>query len=483
MTLSILGHDFVYEMECIIRIFLPDAKINIVKYDDFTDDNAIITRVEPIVNHKLLLTVQVRLEDFDEIASREIQPGEDGDIERRLGILLFGLLSEKTEMRPVWGILTGVRPVRLCEQWRGQGLNETEILKRMTQDYLVTEEKARLCLATGKAQEKLISLNTPDTFSLYIGIPFCPTRCLYCSFVSHAIDKAAKLVPDYVRLLCEELRHIAKIAKAAKLRLLTVYVGGGTPTTLTAIQLRQILSTVDEAFDMTDLLEYTVEAGRADTITAEKLETLRSFGVDRISVNPQSMNDDVLKAIGRSHTSKQVEESFYLARLSGFSCINMDLIAGLPTETAESFAKSLDKVLSLTPENVTIHALTVKRSSNLREQEGAFADANPAAAEMQAYAAKKLSDAGYFPYYLYRQKPTVQNLENTGYSRPRFEGVYNIYSMEDTHNILAAGAGGVSKLIRENGDIKRIFNYKYPYEYVNRFDEKLEKFDKHINYL
>lgn len=489
LTLFILGHDFAYEMECVARIFFAGAKISIVKNIGLTDitgstsrtgeavssfEPEIITLAERVEANSLKLTVRAALEPYSEyIDTQEIPVGDGKLAERSLAAMMFRLLAKQTKKRPPWGILTGIRPVRLCEQWGEAGLTAEEIEHRFINDYLVLPEKARLCIETGEAQKSILAMNKPDTFSLYVSIPFCPTRCLYCSFVSQAVTVAAKLIPEYVRLLGEEIRHIGSLVKQKNLRLLSIYIGGGTPTSLTAAELKQVLEAIADSFDYSHLLEYTVEAGRPDTITEEKLELLRKFGVGRISVNPQSMNDHVLRAIGRSHTSEQAEQSVILAKSMGFKSINMDLIAGLPEETAESFAESLGKVLSLSPDNITVHTLTVKRSSRLRESGDAFSG-NPDTSRMLDFAAEKIRTAGYFPYYLYRQKATVENLENIGFSKPGHEGAYNVYSMEDRHNILAAGAGGVSKLIK-NGVVERIFNFKYPFEYISRFDEIIKR--------
>lgn len=478
MFLAVLGHDFAYEMECLVRLFYPGEKINIVKDNSFTDSDAIITAIRAQGNDLLELYTRVSLNGFAEERFERIPSDllwNKGELERRLGVLLFPLLCAQTGDRPAWGILTGIRPVRLCRRWMEQGMTEEQAYNRFTNDYLVLPEKARLVLDTEQAQRKILLNNSPEYYSLYIGVPFCPTRCLYCSFVSHAIDKASRLLPDYIGCLCEELRETARLAGKLGLKLQTVYMGGGTPTSLTTEQLAEILKTVRDCFDFSDLLEYTVEAGRPDTITPEKLAVLREFGVNRISINPQTMNDDVLRKIGRLHSAKQVTESFHLAREAGFSAINMDLIAGLPGDTPEGFADSLEQVLALLPENITVHALTVKRSSALREQDGAFSR-NPAFLNpVLTSAREKLSAGGYAPYYLYRQKATVENLENVGFSKPGFEGIYNIYSMEETHSILAAGAGGVSKLCKKDGDVYRVSNFKYPYEYIGSFSEIIKR--------
>ncbi len=476
MTLALLGHGYAFEMELVVRIFYPHEKIYIVKDDNFTinngftHDNLILTSVRHRGLEKLSLCAEIFLDGERLAASDEIRKPEDA--ERRLGLLLFGLMRKKTGKEPVWGMLTGIRPVRMCGRWRESGAGDAEILRRLRGDYLVSEEKAGLCLGVLDRQKEILTKNRPGTFSLYVSIPFCPTRCRYCSFVSHAIDRAGKLLPEYLLRLCEEIRLIGRLAREKGLRLLTVYIGGGTPAVLKAEQLKCLLGEINECFDISQLLEYTVEAGRADVITREKLAAVKEAGADRVSINPQSMTPRVLEAIGRRHTEEQVIHSFELAREIGFKSINADIITGLPQETPESFAESLEKLMKLSPENVTVHALTNKRSSEMREDP---AEENPHAAQMQRYAAQRLESGGYAPYYLYRQKPAVENLENTGYAKPGYEAAYNVYSMDDAHNILAAGAGAVSKLVLRDGNLKRIFNHKYPYEYIGRFGEILDR--------
>lgn len=476
MTIVLLSHPYAYEMECIVRLFYPGEKIAVLRDAPSTDPDTITTQVQS-TSEAVRLTARVKLYGFLGEKSEEIPATlPQSEAERRLAVLLFALLCAQTNTRPQWGILTGVRPVRLCHtMMEEQGLREEQVYDTLTGAYHVTPGKARLALQTGRLERRLLAHNTPDSYSLYISIPFCPTRCLYCSFVSHAIDKTMRLVPDYVRLLCAEIRYTGKLMRDKGRRLQTIYMGGGTPTTLSEGQLAEILQAVRDSFDLSHLLEYTVEAGRPDTITADKLQALREFGVERISINPQTMDDTILRRIGRAHTAAQVEESFALARAAGIGCINMDLIAGLPGETAEGFARSMDKVLALAPENITVHTLTVKRSSTLRGQDGAFAAGMLDVSALLDTAQYKLAAAAYAPYYLYRQKGTVQNLENTGFSLPGCAGLYNVYSMEEVHTILAVGAGGVTKLCGGAGRLKRLFNYKYPYEYIARFDEILRR--------
>ena len=350
-----------------------------------------------------------------------------------------------------------------------EGLSAEEIRTKLREERLVSDEKLDLLLSTMEHELEIRALSKPNSVSLYISIPFCPSRCSYCTFTSHSVEKAAKLIPQYVTLLCSELEDIAVLIEELGLHLETVYMGGGTPTVLTAQQLDNVLSTVNRCFDMSGVREITVEAGRPDTITAEKLSVLKKNGVERISINPQTMDDEVLAEIGRRHTAKDVKDAFALARTFNFNSINMDLISGLPGDNAEKFRRTIDEVLAMSPDNITLHTLTVKHGANLAPMaQSIFAKTVD---EMNEYAYDEFAKAGYFPYYLYRQKGTVDNLENTGFCKPGKEGIYNIFIMDETHSIISAGAGGVTKMKAPYGKkIERIFNFKYPYEYIERFE-------------
>jgi oxygen-independent coproporphyrinogen-3 oxidase len=474
MMLILRGHGFAYETECVVRLFYPGEKIRVTTEE--TDDPEIIAAILERREDGLALRASVHLDDFARTIETTLPLAADEKTqERTLAALLFGLLTEKTGQRPPWGILTGVRPVRFCRVMGERGLSEGDIFRILSEDYLVQPEKIRLALETGRSQAEILAGNQPGDYSLYISIPFCPSRCLYCSFVSHEIEKCRSLIPAYVEKLCAELRATAAIAGDVGWRLRTVYMGGGTPTTLEASDLDRILGVVGEHFDLSGLAEYTVEAGRPDTVTPEKLAVLRRRGVGRISVNPQTMEDSVLTQIGRRHTARQVEESFALARQAGFDWINMDLIAGLPGDSDTGFSRTLEKVLALSPENITLHTLTVKRSSTLRGMESAYEDSPMHLEQCLAQARQTLEQAGYRPYYLYRQKGTRQNLENVGYTKPGFASPYNIFTMEEVQTILAVGAGAVTKLCGAEKTVRRICNHKYPYEYINRFGELLER--------
>lgn len=469
MTLCIIGHDFAYEMECLVRLFFPGVSLTLTtEQGDHTGD-VLVTQCVAHADQHWRLFVSVCLEGITDEAEASL-PAEisENRREKALARLLYGILAKRCGKQPPWGILTGIRPVRL---YRSIAQHTADARMFMQQEYLLNDEKMRLVTEIAAIQERLIAQKKPNGFSLYISIPFCPSRCLYCSFISHDIKGAAKLVPDYVRLLCEEIRLTGEIARRQGLCLQTVYIGGGTPTTLTAEQLQEIMQVVQESFDCSQLLEYTVEAGRPDTVTPQKLAVLRQMGADRISINPQTMDDRVLQMIGRDHTALQIQTAFRWAREAGFANINMDLIAGLPGDTQATFRDTLHSVLALEPENITVHTLTVKRSSRLREHGEQFAEPSLDVAALLQYSSQALFPAGYRPYYLYRQKGTVQNLENVGWARTGTEGFYNIYIMEELQTILAVGAGASTKICRADGSLQRIYNYKFPYEYIAQFEE------------
>jgi oxygen-independent coproporphyrinogen-3 oxidase len=472
---EILGHPFGYEVENVIRLFYPGAKLTLVQESSGMAPVITTEMSAPEGGGKIRLSVSARGEGFAGSAAAFREAGLPVDeYENALCMALFGLLRDQTGKNPPWGMLTGVRPVRLAHPLLESGRSDDEIIRYFSRRFAVTEQKSRLAIDTARAEQAILAANSPRDASLYVGIPFCPTRCLYCSFVSHAMDKARKLLPEYVRLLCREIHEAGILARECGLRLQTVYVGGGTPTTLSAAELEAVLQAVAESFCLSDLLEYTVEAGRPDTLVAEdgaaKLAIIRRHA-GRISINPQTMNDAILAGIGRGHTAAQTLESYQMARAAGFSAINMDLIAGLPGETPEGFLEGLRQVIGLSPENITVHTLTVKRSSELRGRGNAYdAPAYDLSALLDT-TRKMLAESAYAPYYLYRQKGTLQNLENVGYSRIGKESRYNVYIMEEVHTVLAVGAGAVTKLYLPPDRLKRVFNFKYPYEYISRFDE------------
>lgn len=469
MNLYVKNHNFHFELENLTRLFFPNEKITVIR--DFSEPQPPYIYTE--VSDKITISVNIGSFNKSETAVKKLT---DDDNELVSAQLLYKLLCDFTGLTQPWGILTGVRPVKLLRRLAEES-NEEQAVKKFEKDFFVSNEKIALSRETEHNERKILELSKPESFSLYVGIPFCPSRCSYCSFVMASIERAEKLIEPYTKLLCEEIKQTAEIANKLGLRLETVYFGGGTPTTLNAEQLDTVLRTVNNSFDMSTCREFTVEAGRPDTIDIAKLFALKENKVDRISINPQTVNDEVLKTIGRKHTAQQFFDAFELARKCGFDNINTDLIAGLPTDTPESFKNSLDSIVRLNAECITVHTLCMKRASRLTT-EGVTLDLQQArdAREMLVYTQNILGQNEYIPYYMYRQSRMVGNLENVGWSKKSFESLYNVYVMDETHTILACGSGGVTKLKRNNPDyLERIFNFKYPYEYIDRFDELIQR--------
>ncbi len=376
-----------------------------------------------------------------------------------------------------WGILTGIRPAKLATKLLREGKTQQDVLDYFRNDCGTTQAKAALALETAKAEMPVEDAMDKDGISLYVGIPFCPTRCLYCSFVTCGTKQAAKLIPEYLECLDKEIAFAGTLSAQNGRHLETVYIGGGTPTTLTAEQMDRLLVTIEESFDLSSCKEFTVEAGRPDTVTEEKLRVLKRHGVDRISINPQSMNLETLHTIGRAHTPEDIRKAMAMARDCGFDCINMDVIAGLPGETVEMFRYTMEEVEKLQPENTTVHTMSIKRSSRLHEYLGDYALTDSVQVEaMVDFAYEYMKEQGKHPYYMYRQKNQLGNLENVGYCKPGTENLYNIYIMEELQTILSVGCGGVTKTVDPvKNKIERIFNVKEPQDYIARIDEMIDR--------
>ena len=474
MPIVLIGNSFKYEIESICKLFFHTERfIFSDKIEDAKSESFIIAEVSR--GEDTVLSAKVRLNGGEPVYRECRLPldSENKTVEMELCRLIYVILSSETGIVPPWGLMTGIRPVKKVTELMEQGLSRDEIEKRLTEKYQISEKKLKLAYETAVNQLPILESIDRSAASLYVSIPFCPTRCSYCSFVSHSIASAKKLMPEYVDALCRELEILGKIVRETNTKIDTVYFGGGTPTSVSAGELRKIMEAVAENFDLTKIREYSVEAGRPDTITEEKLRVIKEMGADRISVNPQTLNDDVLRVIGRKHSGEDAIRAFELARELGFNNINTDLIAGLPTESAESFRSTLDRICELSPESITVHTLTVKRSAELF-RDGNINMNNPAA-EMVDYSIEKLMSQGYMPYYMYRQKNTVDNLENVGYAKKGYESQYNIFIMDETQTILGAGCAASTKLVYPDGLITRIHNYKYPYEYINRFEQLMEK--------
>ncbi len=478
MILRIFGHDFHYECESLCRVYFPNEKINIV-YDEGGEDEKTVKTRCCVIDGGNRLEVEAIIGEETRMLSADVFADESelsDKSELRICQLIFEALSDITGYTPPWGIQTGVRPSKLMLRLIDE-MGEEEALRYFREDLLVSEENTALAYTVAKTEEKIINLSEDNSFSLYVSIPFCPSRCSYCSFVSHSIDNAnaKRILPDYLEKLAEEIELTGQIATDLGLRLESIYFGGGTPGVLEAPQMDRLLGAIEKSFDLSSLREYTVEVGRPDTVTPEKLRILKLHNVGRISINPQTFNQSTLEEIGRNHSVEQSVKAYQLAKAYGFESINMDLIAGLPGESFEDFRSSVDTAISLSPENITVHTLALKRSSNLGTS-GTEVSGGNTAKKMLEYASERLGKSRYAPYYMYRQSKCVGNLENVGWCREGKDCLYNVFMMEECHTVLAVGAGAVTKLCEPGTtNVERIFNYKYPYEYISGFDKIIER--------
>lgn len=420
---------------------------------------------------------------------------EERTLKLAVGGAVITALGELVGYRPAWGMLIGVRPSKVASEMLNAGLSKTRVKKILNSDYLVIPKKASLATDIAVTEKRIVGAPSPKDCSVYISIPFCPTRCTYCSFVSYTSKRLLSLIPEYLERLKADIASCFGTAKRLGLRVRTVYIGGGTPTVLDAAQLEDLLSCIAAHTDAAALDEFTLEAGRPDTITAEKLAVAGAYGVTRISVNPQSLCDSVLSGIGRSHTSEDFFEAYEIAKRSGIRTVNVDLIAGLPGDNFKQFSSTVDKIIALSPENITVHTFCVKKSAEiLRQNSQIYSVRGGDAGKCVDYSQIKIQQAGQIPYYMYRQKNTVGNYENVGFALPGHEGLYNIYMMEEIHTVFAAGAGAVTKLVDNtgaygtSGNIERLFRHKYPYEYLredrnNIFEEAVTEFYKKHNMI
>ncbi len=393
---------------------------------------------------------------------------------------LFDRLREITDKKPDWGTLTGVRPAKLAMEHFRQGHTPDEVRSILKETYYLSDEKTELLVELCLLQREILKDCDPDAVGIYAGIPFCPTRCVYCSFTSNQVKY--EKIPPYLRALEKEIdfvgQHLKNIGRKAE----SIYIGGGTPTTLNPQDLDQLICRLQSTIDVSGLREFTVEAGRPDTITEEKLRVIKDRGVDRISINPQSMKQRTLDLIGRSHTPEEIVKAFRKAKEVEIPVINADLITGLPEETPEDFDHTLQQIIELAPENITVHTLAVKRASRLIEQDADYHyRQGEVVRQMLAIASQRLRQAGYHPYYMYRQKHMSGNFENVGWCKPKTESIYNIRIMEEDQTIVAMGAGGISKMYypAENR-LERIPNVSNYEIYIERIDEMIERKRKGI---
>ncbi|MBQ9563381.1 MAG: coproporphyrinogen dehydrogenase HemZ [Lachnospiraceae bacterium] len=468
--------EFAYDCISLVKAFYPKEKI-LLHQEEACDVVIVLDRDD----HEL----RMRVSDHGRLAEGKRPLPVQNDMtelawKRELRMihkdLIFEILSELLHTELPWGTLTGVRPTKLPYQWYEEGATQEEAVSRLRTDYRVSEEKACTAAQIAMTERELFSgISVSDEISVYIGIPFCPTTCLYCSFTSYPVEEYRNVMESYLDCLFREIQATAEMA--AGKRITAIYVGGGTPTSLSAEQLRRLIDTIQSNFPMDQVREFTVEAGRPDSLTPEKLTVLKKMGVGRISINPQTMKQETLDLIGRRHTVEDIRRAFAWAREAGHDNINMDLILGLPGENADDVSETLRQIGILAPESVTVHTLALKRASRLVREIDRYEDLTPTdTVESLRRSVAFAREHGYRPYYLYRQKNMAENLENVGYARPGREGLYNILIMEEMQTILACGAGATSKFVYPaQNRIERADNVKSIRDYLERIDEMIER--------
>ena len=473
MKLELIGHDEKYAVEQSLLTLFPDERPVYGPVTDEDESAARITLTEDA--DSVCVTTELRCggkaaADCYSYPLSGTDYEKEGQRRHALGLSFFRAAKEVLGVTPAWGSLTGVRPSKVAVSLLREGKAPAAVLTELEEVYSVTPQRARLALEAAETGLRVQNDLKPNDISLYVGIPFCPTRCAYCSFVAQSVEKSFALVEPYLAALFDEIEQAGAMVRSLGLHIKSFYMGGGTPTTLTAEQMDRLLTRLERSFDFTSLAESTIEAGRPDTIDPEKLAVLRAHGVTRVSVNPQTMEDRVLAAIGRRHTADDIRRAMREVMDAGFPHVNMDLIAGLPEDTPEGFRRSLDEVLSMGADNITVHTLSLKKGSRIT-LEGSRIPSADEVAEMLDYADPTLRKHDFEPYYLYRQKYMSGSFENIGWTKPGGEGLYNIYIMEELHSILSLGAGGSTKMVG-GGLIRRAFNAKYPREYIDLAEKR-----------
>jgi len=465
MRLQLKGHDDLYAVEQLQMALFPDKSLEGEAVSALHRGSVWLTAVTTVTVGEKTTRSALRMKASEESVRLR---------RRLLQQSYYKAALPHLEEVPPWGALSGVRPTKLTTKHLLEGGKPLSAYQMMQDTYFVTPERARLAVACSASTVGAYEKQEQGDLSLYVGIPFCPTRCAYCSFVSRSIGKRTELLEPYLQALYKELEVTGKLLSSSGKRVRTVYIGGGTPTTLSTPQMAELLDRIYESVDLSGCLEFPVEGGRPDTLDAEKLRTIREHGADRMSINPQSMVDSVLRASGRPHRAEDVLRSYEQAVNAGFKAINMDLIAGLPTDTLEGFCHSLDTVAALGPANITVHTLALKKGADLFEKQVDLPD-REAVAGMVDYAGKKLTSLGYRPYYLYRQKYMSGSFENVGWSRDGLDCLYNIYMMEELHSILSLGGGGMNKVNLPGGRLERFHNPKFPEQYIEQIESVLKQ--------
>ena len=478
MKLFLNGHTERYPVEQLQMQLFGDQPTQFVEMPPHKGEDAAVSTLRDGAHYRTA-TAKITLGGRTAFAARRIRLA-DADVRMTRRILQQSYYLAAVQLlpeAPPWGALSGVRPTKLATRVLLDGGTEKQADRMLRDVYFVTPERRRLCLDASRHTLEAARLLAPNDLSLYIGIPFCPTRCAYCSFVSESVERFGEFLPPYLDCLIREIEHTGALLRQSGWHIRSLYMGGGTPTTLSTEQMTRLLAAIRAHFDLSRCLEFTVEGGRPDTLDLEKLRAIRAGGATRMSINPQTMSDSVLRAIGRRHTAAETVEAFHQAVEAGFDDVNMDLIAGLPGDTPESFARSVREVLALGPSNVTVHTLALKKGADLF-QKRAQLPSREEVSQMLTDSAQQLREAGFEPYYLYRQKYMSGSFENVGWCRAGYTGYYNIYMMEELHTILSLGGGGMNKISLPAGALERFHNPKYPQDYIERIDTILRQKDE-----
>ena len=465
VTLKTENHKSDYELQNIINVFEP-----------YMDKDSCYTIISKLQGE----TCSATIFESDTLVAQSAQTVATKDLSDREHLIrqtlkktLYLVLSQITRQQLPWGVLTGIRPTKIVHTYKARQYTRSSIMQMLIEDYCISREKTNLMMDIAEKEAQILSKNKENELSIYIGIPFCPTRCVYCSFTSYPLDQKGQQVEAYICALIKEIAFVAKVTKDRPIR--SLYIGGGTPTSLDEIQLERLLTEVNQRFQLGNIQEYTVEAGRPDTISREKLQIMKQYGVDRISINPQTMNQQTLDVIGRSHKVEEIIDVFNIAREEGHNNINMDLIVGLPGETIEDVMTTMKKIQELNPDSITVHTMAIKRASRLKETMGDYK--LPLALDIEkmlTITAESAKIMGMEPYYMYRQKDIMGNFENVGYATPGKESIYNVQMIAEQQTIIAVGAGAVTKIVSDDGrGLERIPNVKNLEAYIERIDEMI----------
>ncbi|GAA0710837.1 coproporphyrinogen III oxidase [Paraclostridium ghonii] len=485
LGIELKGHDYKYEIAELFKLFTTqfrfvkeDEQFEKILINEIIKDGNCIKSITKYYEEELLKFCKEESFDISSLSQEDIKKKSKTIIKRSI----FKVLDDLYDMYVPWGILTGIRPVKIVHSLLDEGLSEDEIRNNLKGNYLIKDEKIDLALDIAKRERIFIYPINKNKISLYVSIPFCPTRCVYCSFPANPMKQFGHLRDNYIKAIIKEIKGLAKLLKETNKEVETLYIGGGTPTTLESDQLDNLIKSLFRELDLTKIKEFTVEAGRPDTITKDKLEVMKKHNVTRISINPQTMNDETLVKIGRDHNVNDIINCFNMARELGFDNINMDIILGLVDENVAMVRNTLEKIKELSPESLTVHTLAIKRASALKENLDKY--------ELTRYeemisminlSMEYAKDMGLNPYYMYRQKHMLGNLENIGYAKEGFECIYNIQIMEEKQSNLAVGAGAISKYVYVDEDrIERTDNVKNVEIYIDRVDEMIQRKEKEV---